>query len=218
MPSRSSTSPDSTTVPDSTEYFVGYRGWVRCMHGVHSANQSSELKSPMFFDQSWPFRDPQEANCRGVLYEHSSPHEHCRCGLYGTYSIFNVMHGPCEAVIGLVKGWGKVIPATDGFRAQYARPVAFLDPVLFGSPYMLGGTALALTAKNYNVPILQERKRNGDSRWSLDDILNSVRAAVNLDGHAWRFAEGWNAPSWRDKEEELFQLQSLPQKYWEAPW
>ena len=75
------------------------------------------------------------ARCRpsqGTRSRHKAPHDACDCGLYALHP-WNVQE--CEyvkragcgdglTVVGLVEAWGKVQLHQEGFRAQYARPVA----------------------------------------------------------------------------------------------
>ena len=63
---------------------------------------------------------------------HKAPHGACDCGLYALHP-WNVQEceyvkpaGPGNrlTVVGLIEAWGKVQVHQEGFRAQYARPVA----------------------------------------------------------------------------------------------
>jgi hypothetical protein len=82
-------------------------------------------------------------NDRGVNFhlppKHSvSPHISCTCGIYALSEyprLWEVREGrrrptlkpwPFEAVNGMVKGWGKVIVGSKGFRAQYVEPIALI--------------------------------------------------------------------------------------------
>src|SRR5215471_2153916 len=55
------------------------------------------------------------------------PSEHCSCGIYartdpaGAYEHVS-LGGSLTVVLGTVKLWGKVIPGTQGWRAEYAYP------------------------------------------------------------------------------------------------
>lgn len=57
-----------------------------------------------------------------ILYEthaHVAPHENCTCGLYAvTYP----ERAPVAEILGRVNLWGKIVPGTDGYRAQYGYP------------------------------------------------------------------------------------------------
>lgn len=60
-----------------------------------------------------------------VAGEHDAPHNFCRCGLYA----YNFEHPLVEVsgsmAHGAVIGWGRIILHEHGWRAEFARPVAF---------------------------------------------------------------------------------------------
>lgn len=117
----------------------------------------------------WPIGSPLVAHCgrEGVGAaknpEHGPiPFKQCSCGIYATTSI-NVVNqylgneiilgtiairGP---VLGVVELGGRVIPATQGYRAAYARVAAIL---LIDSVFTLSHSHLKLIADLYQVPAL----------------------------------------------------------------
>jgi hypothetical protein len=55
------------------------------------------------------------------------PEENCHCGIYALRSKSRIIISPYlnqADVVGAVNLWGKVIPGQDGFRAQFAYPLA----------------------------------------------------------------------------------------------
>jgi hypothetical protein len=56
---------------------------------------------------------------------HKAPNEGCSCGIHITTDLTNALGyrgQTANAAIGWVKGWGKVIPASRGFRVEFAYP------------------------------------------------------------------------------------------------
>ena len=56
------------------------------------------------------------------------PSKHCTCGIYATTDL-DVINGYLDRsapVLGIVELGGRVIPATQGYRAQYARVAVIL--------------------------------------------------------------------------------------------
>ncbi len=72
---------------------------------------------------------PTEAECRSG---HEPPQPECGCGLYAyhPWSVFGLdllsRRSSESSVVGLVAAWGKIEVHKDGFRAQQAKPVAFV--------------------------------------------------------------------------------------------
>jgi hypothetical protein len=94
--------------------------------------------------------------------DHSAPAEDCACGLHAYYALEQVemdaglprgesLYGGLTPhplrVLGAVIGWGRMVMCVDGWRAQYARPVALLyDQRSAGLAGQIGG--------EYGVPIV----------------------------------------------------------------
>ncbi len=85
-----------------------------------------------------------------VIERHDPPPaEECSCGLY---AVSDPVSSPGGPVYGEIKAWGRVIPGSRGFRAQYAYPTKLvLSNVDTGAADVreLG----TLLAKNYKVPV-----------------------------------------------------------------
>ena len=134
---------DLVSVPDSTEYFIGWRGWSVALD---LSLKVARLKSPSYALGHWVTDGPCKAYCsyaqsarerKGELVTPTGdPHGDppgvgCTCGFYAAYPVENcvVTHkNYCYSLLGAVKAWGKVIRGDKGFRAQYMQPLAFLEP------------------------------------------------------------------------------------------
>lgn len=115
----------------------------------------------------WPIAKPLEAHCGngGDKKDPSHgpiPFKQCSCGIYATTSISVInqylgneiimgtiaIRGP---VLGVVELGGRVIPATQGYRAAYARVAAIL---LIDTAFTLSHPQLKMIAETYQVPAL----------------------------------------------------------------
>jgi hypothetical protein len=115
----------------------------------------------------WPIGDPLVSHC-GQGRDASSP-DHgpipsktCSCGIYATTSInvinqylgTEVINGTIAIrgpVLGVVELGGRIIPATQGFRAKAARVAAIL---LIDTAFSLSHSQLKQIASHYQVPAL----------------------------------------------------------------
>jgi hypothetical protein len=122
----------------------------------------------------WPIGRALRASCgvQGPGAEANEDHgqipaKECSCGVYATTSIKVInqylgteqvngayVRGP---VLGIVELGGKVWPATQGFRAEYARVAAIieLDPA-----YTLPRGRLLHIAAHYHVPLVPDMSKN----------------------------------------------------------
>ena len=116
---------------------IGFRAWqVRLDRkangqeyaGLQGANQG----------KPWPGRHKATAVCTTVIgqeyADHVSPVRGCGCGLYAYHEpdgapeyMHNYTDSP-DTVMGAVIAWGRIIEYENGFRAQYARPIAISAP------------------------------------------------------------------------------------------
>jgi hypothetical protein len=116
----------------------------------------------------WPIGEPLMAHCgvRGAgaeqIPEHGKiPSKECTCGIYATTSIKVInqylgneiylgvaIRGP---VLGIVELGGQVIPASQGYRARYARVAAIL---CIDEVFSLTRAHLNQIAELYEVPLL----------------------------------------------------------------
>lgn len=152
----------------------------------------------------WPIGGPLVAHCGargldGAAAEANEDHgkipaKHCSCGIYATTSMKVVnqylgnenvqgmfIRGP---VLGIVEMGGRVIPATQGFRAAYARIAAILqiDPA-----FSLTAPQLRSIAETYRVPLLIPHSLNPEDYRAdiaqLPPVSNPSAVADEVD--AW---------------------------------
>jgi hypothetical protein len=102
----------------------------------------------------WPADKLLEAECaRSKEHKLGIPDKDCTCGIYATTSmdVVDEYLRPDAPILGVVELGGRVIPATQGFRARFARLAAVLlvDPVL-----TIAHSSLQALADKYRVPAL----------------------------------------------------------------
>jgi hypothetical protein len=108
---------DDFVVPDFTEEFVGWRGWI--------VNASGNLAAILHEDAEWMPGEALPAFC-GKGRRHPVPFNKCTCGFYATKA-FNkfreqgYMFGD-SVVWGRCSMWGKSIDYTEGWKTQFAYP------------------------------------------------------------------------------------------------
>lgn len=133
-------------IPDAISPVVGYRVWVAST----DVSGSPVLRS-VFRDLEWPLAGPLAADCVVPLVpidqqathpDEAVPARPCTCGVYLLKSpdVDRWCVGQPESlrpgfiVGGLASGWGKFLEASEGYRVQFARPVALLrrpiEPIL----------------------------------------------------------------------------------------
>lgn len=115
-------------------------------------------------DLAWrPSGQPTKARCdqhRNPL--HRAPAAECSCGLYGLHprvSVARDLRRECAQetsaalVVGIVEAWGRVELHRDGFRAEYARPYAFVEFESVDDPAHAARTKEV--ARAHGVPVLR---------------------------------------------------------------
>lgn len=119
-------------IPDMVEAIVGWRAW-----SVNTDAKPIQLTSPAVEDGRivWPPREAMIAKCP---HGHDAPMADCHCGLYAARDQrhlikqrYHQFDDGYPIVIGTVSLWGDVIPAAQGWRAQYAYPQNLLVPFSF---------------------------------------------------------------------------------------
>ncbi len=152
--------------PDFPQTRLAFRSWQldRAAMTVLSLNapgrNASWLAKAMASPAgNWPYGKPLEATCTYAARkpkDGEEPHgpvpaTDCRCGVYATTDLGVINHylSRLAPILGVVELGGRVIPATQGYRAQYARVAAILlvDEALT-EPHHL----LRELAEKYRVP------------------------------------------------------------------
>jgi hypothetical protein len=80
---------------------------------------------------AWPHRGVLQASCRmsgDAKHEDPVPGQECTCGVYATTSLDTISGylSRQAPILGVVEMGGRIIPATNGYRAAYARVAAIL--------------------------------------------------------------------------------------------
>ncbi len=165
-PSRSEPTAETRDLP-----VIGYRGWrvreapsaARSIGPRVAAHQVAgkptvELVSVNQHFGPWDRNGVTRAVCHASP-GHKAPSFNCECGLYVLSSLATApkWYGengvPQDVVIGAVVGWGEVIQHGDeGWRAEFARPVAFLKTDLFYDQPLL-----YRAAEQYGIPVIERR-------------------------------------------------------------
>jgi hypothetical protein len=171
----------------------------------------------------WPIATPLVAHCgvRGAgaeaIPEHGKiPGQDCTCGIYATTELKVInsylgnevylgvaIRGP---VLGIVEMGGRVIPATQGFRARYARVAAILA---IDEVFSLSHAHLEQIAELYQVPLLKPHSINPeDYREAIgqmpavsDDKIGSVGDEADQ-FLASLFSDDENKDKEEDKDED----------------
>jgi hypothetical protein len=124
-------------VPDVAGEILGWRAWKVVGNGPYTRLQSVNAHEMFGVPRElciWPTNRWMLAACvRGHV---DVPHEGCKCGLYAAetrsyllqYGYANYEHVLDDLVIGVVGLVGKVIPGTQGWKAQRARVVRLEVP------------------------------------------------------------------------------------------
>jgi len=141
-----------TIVPDGVVPLVGYREWA--LH--RDASGAPSLRS-LFHPTLWPGGQALSAVCLRPLIWHgrmgmnhrSVPDAVCECGIYAfrrpDFDTLRGAKGP--KVRGVVRGWGRYVLGTAGWRSELAAVSAILEDE--DDP-----SASRELARRYGVPLL----------------------------------------------------------------
>ena len=151
------------SAPDGIVPLLGYREWALSRDG----EGAPQLRS-LFHPTAWPADRPLRAAClRPMIWHGRSAREHrgvpdvrCECGIYAFRDAgFDTLRGAeGPKARGIVRGWGRFVLGTSGWRCEFARIVAVL----------LDDEDLATSreiARRYEVPTV---RRLDDEVTSLD--------------------------------------------------
>jgi hypothetical protein len=143
-------------VPDGIVPLVGYREWALWLE----ADSPPRLRS-LFHPTVWPHERPLGAVClRPLIWNGRTGARHrdvpdplCECGIYAfrrpEFESLRGARGPKAR--GVVKGWGRYVLGTSGWRCEFARIVALFEDLQDRA------TTYGL-ANRYGVPVLSVRE------------------------------------------------------------
>ena len=125
------------TAPDFPQTRLALRVWQfnrprLALQSLNAPKGASWMAIAMAGPQGdWPRRLALTAHCtKGEKAKHDDPvpGEECTCGIYATtdLDIINSYLSPGAPVLGVVELGGRIIPATKGYRAEYARIAVIL--------------------------------------------------------------------------------------------
>ena len=154
----------------------------------------------------WPIAEPLIAHCGviGPTAEASPDHgkipgQHCSCGIYATTDIKVIngylgteqymgafIRGP---VLGIVELGGKVVPASQGYRARYARVAGILQ---IDEVFSLSSARLRQIAELYQVPLITPHSKDpADYREAIGQMPAVVDpASVADEMEQWLLDQG----------------------------
>jgi hypothetical protein len=120
------------TVPDGFIPLVGYREWA-----IHRAGDGGPALRSLFHPTLWPQDRPLSAVClrpliwhgRGAAGHRAIPDPDCECGIYAfrrpDFETLREAKGPKAR--GVVRGWGRYVLGTSGWRCRFAAVSAVLE-------------------------------------------------------------------------------------------
>jgi hypothetical protein len=161
---------------------------------VRSLNAPSK-KAPWFAKAlaspagAWPYRQALVASCPSpadAKHEEPVPAAECTCGIYATtdLGVINGYLSKDAPVLGIVEMGGRIIPATNGYRAAYARVAAILliDEMLTEPHAVLRKLAAA-----YSVPAIVPFSSDPED-------FRELTSTPSLAAEAEEYLRGLNGP------------------------
>ncbi|WP_433787120.1 hypothetical protein ACQPX6_09820 [Actinomycetospora sp. CA-101289] len=113
-----------TGAPDLAIPVVGWRLWL-----LDADDDGPALTAPRAMTP-WPARVATTAACRAGCGR--PPSWGCRCGLYATAQLDHLLTDvvTAGAVLGATALWGRVVEATEGWRAERGYPLVLFAPTV----------------------------------------------------------------------------------------
>jgi hypothetical protein len=120
------TEPHETRVPDAVEPIIGWRAWA-----LIGSGESGPRLSSIAYPCMWLPREALEAECLRVSRCIPMPGGECDCGIHALTTLDGVLDAVPRpwwppVVLGRVALWGRVVPGTKGWRAQFAYPTSLM--------------------------------------------------------------------------------------------
>jgi len=155
------------------EPLVGFRRWGCRRGGLYSGifvaghfvpNPALGMVAPRVRQMPWPADHDRVAKCF-ALRGHEAPHRACNCGWSAYYALAAApeLAAP-ECVWGAVVAWGLIVECENGFRAQFARPLALLDS-RHPEDFREQGRRAAIAARAYSIPLLERDELLAYAGW-----------------------------------------------------
>ena len=151
-------------VPDAIEPLIGWRYWCLdkkegLLHSLSGAggylwapDKRFEARCPVIKRGSIDRRYRFVSGMRTDMHE--APGEMCRCGIYAARDLMHLRRQMLTRlaikVVGEVSLWGKIIPGSKGFRAQFAYPRSLF---VIQRTYDWDQSAAAEALSVYGVPV-----------------------------------------------------------------
>jgi hypothetical protein len=136
---------------------------------------------------NWPHERPLAATClHGKKHDAPVPGKECTCGIYATTDL-DVISGylnRAAPVLGVVELGGRVIPATHGYRAAYARVAAVL---LIDEQLTESHRTLRRLAGAYRVPAVVPHSVDPAA---YRDLVSTSSLAAEAEAWLRRLSEG----------------------------
>ena len=161
------------SVEPVAEPLVGFRRWGALRGGLYSGifvagkfipNPALGMVAPRAAQKPWPADHDRFAKCF-ALRGHDAPERDCNCGWAAYYALGDEPELPAiECVWGAVVAWGKIVECENGFRAEYARPLALLDR-RHPDDIRERGRRLANAAEHYSIPLLPHAELVAYAAW-----------------------------------------------------
>jgi len=177
-------------IPDAIEPVIGWRYWrvdkkERLLHSLSGAK--GYLWQPHTrFEATCPVIKRTGIDVRyrfisGMRVEmHDSPGEMCRCGIYAARNLTHlrrqILTGLALNVVGEVSLWGKLIPGSKGYRAQYAYPRR-LFVIQRTADWDQSEAAEALSVYGVPVESIPYRRVGYNPLATIGDLLRRMRSA-----------------------------------------
>jgi hypothetical protein len=145
--------------PDELGTVTGWRAWRVARK---PEEDGSVLLRSASYDYVWVPFEKARASCESCRSEDPGsrdcvPGEHCSCGFYTAktlphlrsmgYHMYDSEHDGEVTIVGRVANWGKVIPGTQGWRAEYAYPE------MLYVPFEVARMLARAVADTYGVPV-----------------------------------------------------------------
>jgi hypothetical protein len=176
-------------VPDAIEPLVGWRYWrvdkkENLLHSLSGSkgflwwpNQRFEARCPVIKRSGIDRRYRYISGMRVEM--HDAPGEGCRCGIYAARDLSHlrrqILSGLAINVVGEVSLWGKLIPGSKGYRAQYAYPRR-LYVIQRTADWDQSAVADALSIYGVPVETISYRKVGYNPLATVSDFLRRIKS------------------------------------------